>query len=145
MGRVSWCSVPGICTRIPGRGEPLGCRRVRSRRVCSLTKTPRTGCLPPCGGSNHSFQSLTSRVCGAARGSGLDDVTLLVACAEPNLTAVAFDRATLPWHAAEIVRAGDAHGGLILFRRTVRSTDLRTTASAAPFWVDGSFDWDCEI
>jgi hypothetical protein len=30
---------------------------------------------------------------------GLDDASLLIACAESGLVLVAFDRATLPWHA----------------------------------------------
>jgi hypothetical protein len=54
---------------------------------------------------------------------GLDDAALLISCAEAGLVLVAFDRATLPWHAGQVVRAGESHGGLILFRRTVRSTN----------------------
>src|SRR3989441_11303955 len=54
---------------------------------------------------------------------GLDDAALLIACAEAGLVLVAFDRATLPWHAGQVLRAGERHGGLILFRRTVRSTN----------------------
>jgi hypothetical protein len=54
---------------------------------------------------------------------GLDDAALLISCAEAGLVLVAFDRATLPWHAGQVVRAGESHGGLILFRRIVRSTD----------------------
>ena len=46
-----------------------------------------------------------------------------MSCAETGLVLVAFDRATLPWHAGQVLRAGEDHGGLILFRRTVRSTD----------------------
>ena len=53
---------------------------------------------------------------------GLDDTALLISCAEAGLVLVAFDRATLPWHAGQVVRAGEDHGGLVLFRRTVRST-----------------------
>jgi hypothetical protein len=40
--------------------------------------------------------------------------------AAAGLVLVAFDRATLPWHAGQVLRAGESHGGLILFRRTVR-------------------------
>jgi hypothetical protein len=53
----------------------------------------------------------------------LDDAALLISCAEAGLVLVAFDRATLPWHAGQVLRAGENHGGLILFRRTVRSTN----------------------
>ena len=48
---------------------------------------------------------------------------LLIACAESGLILVAFDRATLPWHAGQVIRAGERRGGLILFRRTVRTTN----------------------
>lgn len=54
---------------------------------------------------------------------GLDDAALLMSCAEARLVLVAFDRATLPWHAGQILRAGHDHGGLLVFRRTVRSTE----------------------
>ena len=54
---------------------------------------------------------------------GLDDAALLIACAESGLILVAFDRATLPWHAGQVIRAGERHGGLVLFRRTVRTTN----------------------
>ena len=37
---------------------------------------------------------------------GLDDAALLIACAESSLILVAFDRATLPWHAGQVIRAG---------------------------------------
>src|SRR2546426_10767139 len=46
---------------------------------------------------------------------GLDDAALLIACAEAGLVLVAFDRATLPWHAGQVLRAGESHGGLLLF------------------------------
>lgn len=36
---------------------------------------------------------------------GLDDAALLIACAEHGLVLVAFDRATLPWHAGQVLRA----------------------------------------
>jgi hypothetical protein len=54
---------------------------------------------------------------------GLDDAVLLISCAEAGLVLVAFDRATPLWHAGQVLRAGDSHGGLILFRRSVRSTN----------------------
>jgi hypothetical protein len=41
---------------------------------------------------------------------------------------VAFDRATLPWHAGQVARAGESHGGLVLFRRSVRRTDYGNQA-----------------
>ena len=81
------------------------------------------------------------------RGSwrGLDDATLLLACAEVGFVLVACDRATLPWHAAQIVRAGDVHGGLTLVRRRVRSTDYGQQARLLTrFWLDGAFRWDWE-
>ena len=37
---------------------------------------------------------------------GLDDAALLISCAEAGLVLVAFDRATLPWHAGQVLRAG---------------------------------------
>ena len=39
-----------------------------------------------------------------------------MSCAEAGLVLVAFDRATLPYHAGQVLRAGGSHGGLILFR-----------------------------
>jgi hypothetical protein len=79
------------------------------------------------------------------RGSwlGLEDATLLMACAEAGLVLAAFDRATLPWHAGQVVRAGDTHGGLILVRRGVRSTDYGQQARLLTrFWLDGAASWD---
>jgi hypothetical protein len=76
---------------------------------------------------------------------GLDDTTLLIACAEAGLTLGAFDRATLPWHAGHIVRAGDAHGGLILFRRSIPTTDYGQQARVLTrFWLQGAGRWDWE-
>ena len=74
---------------------------------------------------------------------GLDDAALLISCAEAGLVLVAFDRATLPWHAGHVVRAGESHGGLVLFRRTVRSTDYGHQARLlTDFWTDGcAWDW----
>ena len=54
---------------------------------------------------------------------GLDDTALLVACGEAGLILVAFDRATLPWHAGQLTRAGHDLTGLVIFRRMARSTD----------------------
>jgi hypothetical protein len=74
---------------------------------------------------------------------GLDDVALLVACAEHSLVLVAFDRATLPWHAARVLRAGESHGGLVLFRRSVRSTDYGHQARLlTTFWTEEGAQWD---
>jgi hypothetical protein len=75
---------------------------------------------------------------------GLDDRALLGACAEAGLVLVAFDRATLPWHAGQLLRLGQEHRGLILFRRTVRSTDYGVQSRLlTSFWNrDGhTSDW----
>ena len=73
---------------------------------------------------------------------GLDDASLLIACAEAGLALVAFDRATLPWHAGQVLRAGDNHGGLVLFRRTVRTTDYGYQARLlTDFWLQEGFAW----
>jgi hypothetical protein len=60
---------------------------------------------------------------------------------------VAFDRATLPWHAGQVVRAGKDHGGLVLFRRTVRSTDYgRQARLLTGFWAEArAWDWPNRI
>ena len=56
---------------------------------------------------------------------------------------VAVDRATLPWHAGQVVRAGESHGGLILFRRGVRSTDYGDQARlVTDFWLREARGWD---
>jgi hypothetical protein len=74
---------------------------------------------------------------------GLDDAALLMACAEADLVLVAFDRATLPWHAGQVVRAGNDHGGLILFRRAVRSTHYGEHARlVTAFWFSEGVAWD---
>jgi hypothetical protein len=74
---------------------------------------------------------------------GLDDAALLMACAEVRLVLVAFDRATLPWHAGQLLRAGENHGGLILFRRSVRSTDYGHQARLLTrFWDQEGHAWD---
>ncbi len=54
---------------------------------------------------------------------GLDDEALLLCCAEAQLVLVAFDRSTVAWHAGQLLRAGQDHAGLILFRGAVRTTD----------------------
>jgi hypothetical protein len=73
----------------------------------------------------------------------LDDAALLVACAEAGLVLVAFDRATLPWHAGQVLRAGGNHGGLVLLRRTVRSTnDGHQARLLTAFWSDEGHAWD---
>jgi hypothetical protein len=74
---------------------------------------------------------------------GLDDAALLIACGEAGLVLVAFDRATLPWHAGQVLRAGESHGGLALFRRSIRSTDYgRQARLLTQFWADGAHEWD---
>ena len=74
---------------------------------------------------------------------GLDDAALLISCAEAGLVLVAFDRATLPWHAGQVVRAGESHGGLILFRRSVRGTDYGDQARlVTDFWLREARGWD---
>jgi len=74
---------------------------------------------------------------------GLDDAALLIACAEAGLVLVAFDRATLPWHAGLVLRAGENHAGLVLFRRTVRTTDYGHQARLLTgFWADEGRSWD---
>ena len=74
---------------------------------------------------------------------GLDDAALLMACAEARLVLVAFDRATLPWHAGQLLRSGQDHGGLILFRRVVRSTDYGQQARLLTgFWAQDGHAWD---
>jgi hypothetical protein len=74
---------------------------------------------------------------------GLDDAALLIACAESRLILVAFDRATLPWHAGRVIRAGERHGGLILFRRSVRSTNYGQQARLlTDFWTIEGHAWD---
>jgi hypothetical protein len=73
----------------------------------------------------------------------LDDAALLIACAEAGLVLVAFDRATLPWHAGQVLRTGENHGGLILFRRSVRTTNYGQQARLlTQFWADEGQSWD---
>lgn len=66
-----------------------------------------------------------------------------MACAEAGLVLVAFDRATLPWHAGQVLRAGEDHGGLILFRRMVRSTNYGEQARLVTgLWLSAGRSWD---
>ena len=74
---------------------------------------------------------------------GLDDAALLISSAEAGLVLVAFDRATLPWHVGQVLRAGESNGGLILFRRTVRSTNYVDQARlVTAFWFSEGRGWD---
>ena len=74
---------------------------------------------------------------------GLDDAALLISCAEAGLVLVAFDRATLPWHAGQVLREGENHGGLVVFRRSVRSTDYGSQARLLTgFWTDEGQKWE---
>ena len=74
---------------------------------------------------------------------GLDDAALLICCADAKLVLVAFDRATLPWHAGQLLRRGHDHAGLILFRRSVRSTDYGHQARLLTvFWTQEGSAWD---
>jgi len=74
---------------------------------------------------------------------GLDDSALLIACGEHRVVLVAFDRATLPWHAGQVLRAGENHGGLVLFRRAVRSADYGHQARLlTAFWREDGHAWD---
>jgi hypothetical protein len=67
---------------------------------------------------------------------------LPIAALSPSSSA-AFDRATLPWHAGQVLRSGESHGGLVLFRRAVRSTDYGHQARLlTAFWADHGHDWD---
>ena len=76
-----------------------------------------------------------------------DDGALLLACSEARLILVAFDRATLAWHAGQLVRAGQDHAGLILFRRSVRSTDYgRQARLLTGLWSEAAgWDWTNRI
>ena len=79
---------------------------------------------------------------------GLDDVALLISCAEAKLVLVAFDRSTLAWQAGQLLRAGKDHAGVVLFRGTVRSTDYGYQARLLTnFWQKegGAWDWQNRI
>ena len=72
----------------------------------------------------------------------LEDSALLLACAEAELVLVGFDRATLAWHAGQLVRGGEDYAGLILFRRSVRATDYgRQARLLVDLWGESS-NWD---
>jgi hypothetical protein len=74
---------------------------------------------------------------------GLDDAALLSCCAQADLVLVAFDRSTLAWHAGQLIRAGQDHSGLILFRGTVRSADYGYQARLlTEFWSSEGGKWD---
>jgi hypothetical protein len=74
---------------------------------------------------------------------GLDDSALLLSCGEAGLVLVAFDRATLAWHAGQLNRAGQDHAGLILFRGLVRSSDYGGQARVLTrFWQQDGREWD---
>ena len=74
---------------------------------------------------------------------GLDDVDLLICCAEARLVLVAFDRSTLAWHTGQLLRAGQDHAGLILFRGTVRGADYGCQSRLlTSFWQNEGNDWD---
>ena len=66
-----------------------------------------------------------------------------MSCGDAGLTLVAFDRATLPWHAGQVLRAGGKHGGLIIFRRSVRNTSYGEQARLlTAFWSTEGEAWD---
>ncbi len=57
---------------------------------------------------------------------------------------VVFDRSTLAWHGGQLIRSGQDHAGLILFRGNVRSSDYGYQARLlTEFWLKegGSWDW----
>ena len=79
---------------------------------------------------------------------GLDDEALLICCAEANLVLVGFDRATLAWHAGQLLRAGQDHAGVILFRGLVRGGDYGCQSRLlTTFWQSegGNWDWQNRI
>jgi hypothetical protein len=74
---------------------------------------------------------------------GLDDEALLICCAEAHLILVGFDRATLAWHAGQLLRAGQDHAGVILFRGRVRGGDYGYQSRLlTTFWQSGGSAWD---
>lgn len=73
---------------------------------------------------------------------GLDDQALLVCCQEANLVLVGFDRATLAWHAGQLLRAGHDHAGVILFRGLVRRGDYGYQSRLlTAFWQSEGDAW----
>ena len=74
---------------------------------------------------------------------GLDDTALLISCAEANLILVAFDRCTLAWHAGQLLRVGQDHAGVILFRGSVRTVDYgQQSRLLTGFWQNEGSAWD---
>ena len=74
---------------------------------------------------------------------GLDDIALLISCADANLILVAFDRSTLAWHAGQLLRAGKGHAGVILFRGAVRTVDYgQQSRLLTGFWQNDGSAWD---
>jgi hypothetical protein len=73
---------------------------------------------------------------------GLDDQALLICCAQAKLVLVGFDRATLAWHAGQLLRAGQDHAGVILFRGIVRNGDYGCQARLlTTFWQSEGSAW----
>jgi len=74
---------------------------------------------------------------------GLDDSALLICCKETKLILVAFDRSTLYWHVGQLLRAGQDHAGLVLFRGIVRGADYGYQSRLlTSFWQSGGDAWD---
>jgi hypothetical protein len=74
---------------------------------------------------------------------GLDDAALLICCARARLVLVAFDRATLAWQAGQLLRAGQDHAGVVLFRGMVRSVDYGYQSRLlTAFWQQEGSTWD---
>jgi hypothetical protein len=74
---------------------------------------------------------------------GLDDEALLICCEEASLVLVGFDRATLAWHAGQLLRAGHDHAGVILFRGSVRGADYgHQSRLLTTFWQSDGNTWD---
>lgn len=74
---------------------------------------------------------------------GLDDEALLICCGEAKLVLVGFDRATLAWHAGQLLRAGQDHAGVILFRGSVRGADYgHQSRLLTTFWQSEGRTWD---
>src|SRR4051794_18246517 len=74
---------------------------------------------------------------------GLDDLALLTFCAQNDLVLVGFDRATLAWHTGQLLRSGQDHAGVILFRGGVRSLDVGYQARLlTAFWTNKANSWD---
>src|SRR5438477_55514 len=73
---------------------------------------------------------------------GLDDSALLQSCAQVRLVLVAFDRSTLAWHAGQLIRSGQEHAGIILFRGMVRSSDYGYQGRLLTgFWNEQGSAW----